>query len=160
MPNRSSWAIFGVVLWLAGCASTTTDSPVRGCVSSTQCEAPQVCVEGGCVVTACQTDRDCPAGTGCASGQCVAGGGSGEASGDAGADATDTATDTAESDAGSGAADTTEDGSGSGATIPLDYVTTPADGAVGVALDAQVLIDVNQPMNEIRVTVIATGFDR
>jgi hypothetical protein len=80
------------------------------------------------------------------------GGGSGEASSDAGADATDTATDTAESDAGSGAADTTEDGSGSGATILLDYVTTPADGAVGVALDAQVLIDFNQPMNEIRFT--------
>ena len=83
-------------------------------MSSTQCEAPQVCVEGGCVETACQTDRDCPTGTGCASGQCVAGGGSGEASGDAGADAADTATDTAESDAGSGAADTAEeDGSGS-----------------------------------------------
>ena len=153
MPNRSSWAVFGVVLWLAGCASTTTDSPERGCVSSAQCEAPQVCVEGGCVETACETDRDCPTGTGCASDQCVAGGGSGEASGDAGADATDTATDTAESDAGSGAADTAEeDGSGSGAPIPLDYVTTPADGAVGVALDAQVLIDFNQPMNEIRFT--------
>lgn len=120
-------------------------------MSSAQCTAPAVCIEGVCVATDCQTDRDCPTGTGCVEGACSAGGGSGEASGaDAGAE--DVSEDTVETDTGTAETDTAGDGSGSGAPIPLDYVTTPADGAVGVALDAQILIDFNQPMNEIRFT--------
>ena len=154
MPKRSSWAVVAFSLWAAGCASTTTETPERGCVSSTQCTAPEVCVAGACVATSCLTDRECPAGTGCMDGACIAGGGSGEASGaDAGPDtgAEDVSEDTT-ADTGSTENDGSGDGSGSGGPIPLDYVTTPADGAVGVALDAQVLIDFNQPMNEIRFT--------
>lgn len=150
MPKRSIGTVLGVTVWLAGCASTTTDSPERGCQVSSQCSAPAVCVAGACVEAACTSDRDCPSGTACVAESCVARGGSGEASGDTGDSGSDVLDGDTGSDAGSGAADTLDEGSGT--PIPLDYVTTPADGAVGVALDAQILIDFNQPMNEIRFT--------
>lgn len=150
IPKRSSWAFLAVAVWLGGCASTTTETPERGCSSSADCSASAACIAGVCVASSCASDRDCSSGAACIDGECLIQDGSGAdaesdlGSGDASTDAT--------ADSGSSETDGSGDGSGSTEPIPLDYVTTPADGAVGVPLDAQILIDFNQPMNEIRFT--------
>jgi hypothetical protein len=154
-------AAFGALV--AGACSADSSSDSGPCRTETDCPGGFVCEDGVCVADGCDGDEDCAGGQLCVGGVCVddTPDGSGDAGTDAGTDAADAA-DTTDTGDTTDAADTADgdsgaDGSGADADViedidwgPLAYTIDPPNDTTGVALDATVRVDFNQPMNSLR----------